>query len=510
MLSRRIQGRRRSATARRARGDGLSTPRLILAALVAAGLALAVGLWLAGLGGPVLGLLPAWGGATAPPPGDVTIVSEPTGAEVLLDGHVLGRTPVTLRLPGGARRLILRLAGYADLTVEATVAADRPTAVSGILWRAAPTLRQLRPPLPGGTIAGARFLADGRVALTVALPPGEERQVWIVDAAGTARRVGPAEARLAVALSPDGGRVAYAAAPPTAPDAAPGSTPVAGELWLATDGGDGPGTRRLALPASTAAERLVDLAWAPDGRHLLAAAQLRPQGGGVRTRLLRIDADADSPPVELVALPSEIVPGSWTWRSDGGQVAFVARADGRFVLCLLGTAPAGPTGAPALFRNLGELAAGQPPHAAPVTWEAAVGDLPARVAYAAPAPAAPGESGNSRPVVLYADDLAGRPPARLGGAGAGWPAWRGDGRIVAIAKGRREAIVVRVVDPAGNGGAGTSADLAALPLAWGGGDGPEVRWDVGRGRALLFRQAGWGEGGELWLIDWRDAGGDGR
>jgi hypothetical protein len=62
---------------------------------------------------------------------------------------------------------------------------------------------------------------------------------------------------------------------------------------------------------------------------------------------------------------------------------------------------------------------------------------------------------------------------------------------VAIAKGKKEAVVLRVIDPAGAGGAGLATDLATLPLGWGG-EGPEVRWDSERGRALLLRPAGWG------------------
>lgn len=511
MLMLRKHGIARSGRARRPAGEGLSPGQLAGAVAVAAILAILVGLWLAGLGGALRGLLPMRGTAAAGPPGDVTITSDPTGAQVVFDGKLRGHTPLTLSLPGGERRLTLRREGYADLPVTAHVAAGRPVAVAGTLWRAVPVMRQLRPPLPGAAIAGARFLADGRVALTVTLPPGDERQVWVVDAVGGARRAGPVEARLAVALSPDGERVAYAVAPPPAPGGVPGGEPLAGELWIAAAEGDGPGVRRLTLPPSTAAERLIDLAWAPDGRHLLVAAQLRPQGGGVRTRLLWLDADADAAPAELVALPSEVVPGSWTWRPDGGQVAFVARADGRLALCLLGTAPAGRPGAPPLFRYLGDLPGTQPPHAAPVAWAPAADGQPGRVLYAAPAPVAAGTSAATRPPVLYADGLDGQPPVRLGEGSAAWPAWRADGRAVAIARGKKDAVVLRVIDPVADGGAGLASDLATLPIGWGGGEGPEVRWDIERGRALLLRPAGWGgEVDQLWLLDWRDEGGGAR
>ena len=302
----------------------------------------------------------------------------------------------------------------------------------------------------------------------------------------------------------------YAAVATAAPGAGPGGEPPSAELSIADADGATPGVRRLALPPSTAAERLVNLAWAPDGRRLLVAAQLRPQGGGVRTRLLLVDADGDGPPVELIALPSDVVAGSWTWRPDGGQVAFLARAEGRLALCLLATAPAARPGAAPLFRYLAHPPAGQAPFAAPVTWVPATADAPGRVVYAAPAPATPGAASGTRPTVLFADDLTGHPPTPLGDGAAGWPTWRGDGRVLAIAKGKKDAVVLRAVDLTAAAGAGPTSDLATLALGWGGGEGPGLRWDTARGRALLLRPGGWGgEAGELWLLDWRDDG-DGR
>ena len=64
--------------------------------------------------------------APAPPPDDtpgetlhrVRIDSDPSGAEVLRDGVVLGVTPLTLEVPDGARwTLVLMRAGYGERTV---------------------------------------------------------------------------------------------------------------------------------------------------------------------------------------------------------------------------------------------------------------------------------------------------------------------------------------------------------------------------------------------------------
>lgn len=45
-------------------------------------------------------------------PGALTIASEPPGAEVLMDGRVIGKTPLTQEPSAGAHRLTFRLPGY--------------------------------------------------------------------------------------------------------------------------------------------------------------------------------------------------------------------------------------------------------------------------------------------------------------------------------------------------------------------------------------------------------------
>lgn len=55
----------------------------------------------------------------------VRVTSEPSGAEVLVDGEVVGRTPVELERPAGeARGFVVRLRGYEDVTVRTTGAGD--------------------------------------------------------------------------------------------------------------------------------------------------------------------------------------------------------------------------------------------------------------------------------------------------------------------------------------------------------------------------------------------------
>lgn len=49
---------------------------------------------------------------------DLTVFSEPSGAEVLLDGKPLGKTPLIRPSPVGAHRLTFRLAGYAQAEAQ--------------------------------------------------------------------------------------------------------------------------------------------------------------------------------------------------------------------------------------------------------------------------------------------------------------------------------------------------------------------------------------------------------
>jgi len=418
------------------------------------------------------------------------VSSEPAGATILIDGQNRGRTPAVLMLPGGPHRVTLRLARRADVSYDVNLAPDRPATLDGILWPQMPAVQRLRSPLPGAAIADARFLADGRLALTLALPGRDERQLWLVDRGGDARPVGPTGARLALAIANDGDRLAYLArggAPPggTPPTDVTGA-PRLDEVWLAgLDGGRG--ERRYALPASTADERLVDLSWSPDGGHLLLVGQQRPQGGTLRTRLLRLDA-ATGAARELIALPGEIVPGSYAWSPAGDRVALLVRAGTRITLCLVGTADGA-------FRSLAD--AGAVPFPA-LAWSPR-GD---RLAYAAPLDTAPGDlSGAATPASVFTDDLDGGPARRLGNAVGQGPGWREDGLIVAIDRLKgRGPLLLRAFDAAGHG-----QDLGQLPLPTGALAG--VRWDLPRGRAIVAtRPPSGGDPPDLWLVRWAASG----
>lgn len=427
----------------------------------------------------------------------LAVTSIPIGAAILIGDREYGRTPATVALPPGEARITLRLDRHADVTYRVRLDPGGSASLAGLLWPRTPPIAAVRPPLPGSTIAGARFLADGRIALAVAIPPGDERQLWLVDAVGGARRVGPPAAQVAIAASPDGARVAYLARP-TAPTGTPGAEARVGEVWVTTRDGDR-GARIFSLPPGTADERLVDLSWAPDGAALLVVSQQRPQGGGIRSRLLRLDlaeqaaGTGTAAPRELIGMPSEIVPDSFAWSPRGDRVALLARSDGRTALCVVGLDGG-------LFRSLADTGdAGGSSTFPPLAWAASG----AGVIYAAPDPAdtriSGGLFGAIRPATLFADDLDGQLPRRIGELAGPGPCSRGDGLLVALAQPKARAIVsARALDPGDGGSAQDLGPLTQLPGTLAG-----VRWAGDCGQALVVtRGAGGGDRTELWLVRW--------
>src|SRR5262245_30508029 len=114
--------------------------------------------------------------------------SAPPAATVRVDGHDRGLTPMAVPLVPGQHELRLSRPGYADALQRVSLSHGETASLTAELWSDTPTARRLRPTLPGAAVSDAVFLADGRVALTVSVPPAGERQVWLLDAGGGAKR----------------------------------------------------------------------------------------------------------------------------------------------------------------------------------------------------------------------------------------------------------------------------------------------------------------------------------
>lgn len=173
----------------------------------------------------------------------------------------------------------MRHPGAADALYAVTPHAGVTITLQADLWRRSPQLERLRPALPGASIQHADFLADGRLVLILSLPPGDERQAWLVADGGQMEHVGPPTVQGSLAVAPDGQRVAYMARGDTSR-----ATPVLDEVWIAPAHGER-GDRRYRLPQADTSETLIDLAWSRDGQGLLLVGRQRLSGGGMRSLL---------------------------------------------------------------------------------------------------------------------------------------------------------------------------------------------------------------------------------
>jgi hypothetical protein len=277
-------------------------------------------------------------------------------------------------------------------------------------------------------------------------------------------------------------------------------------VWLAPvqDGGDGQQAWALAVGA---AEDLVDLAWAPDGRHLLLVGRQQPNLGAERTSLRWLDV-ATGEASMLALLPSEVVPGSYAWSPDGHAVAFVVHTAQLAAVCLLSDAGA--------FRYLGDLGhdglAGPP--VAPVAWAPG-----GRLLYGALLRQAPANTTAiglfGRPAVgLYLTEPFSGLGQPIGGEAGLVPLWRPDGArfAVGLPAGQASGSPLGSLGPGGVPGGlrvraleddGQVRDVAGLDLPTPGATAYGVRWDLAHRRALVITNRGSGDGPahEYWLVD---------
>jgi len=239
----------------------------------------------------------------------LVVLSAPSGAEVALDGVTLGQTPVTQDgVDVGAHVLTLRYPDARTVRQTVDVLADQDNAVDVPLQRATVDPQLVRTPLPGAQVVDATFLADGRLALRLQVTSGQY-QAWTLDQDNTPHHL--ADAAGPTAISPDGGTVAAL----TDAGLQLGSAP----LWQAAD-----------------RERPVDVFWAPDGRGLVFVTRAPSTSGYEETRVRLRHPGQAGEAVQLVALPTEWVPGSAVWAANGQGFAFISHSMSTAALCSVG------------------------------------------------------------------------------------------------------------------------------------------------------------------------------
>lgn len=115
-------------------------------------------------------LTPAWAA--------VTIVSNPAGAIILIDGENRGSTPAQLDLIQGERQLMLQLTGYADWQQSLEITANEAQDLGNIALQAAAGVLELssRPPGANVTLDGE---FQGQTPLALELQPNKQQRLAV-------------------------------------------------------------------------------------------------------------------------------------------------------------------------------------------------------------------------------------------------------------------------------------------------------------------------------------------
>jgi hypothetical protein len=461
----------------------------------------AVGVLLAGTvgaqGAASNGLIPLRPTATPSPASGslLTVTALPLDASVAIDGQPAGLAPVSTAVTPGQHLLTVQQPDAVGESETIEVPAEGST-VAVTLWRRQPKAHALKPSLPGAAIADITFLTDGRLGLIVSLP-GNEHQAWTLDpfAHGAIDRLGSVAPAAPLAIRPDGQGLAFLHTSSNSTNGSLTNSDRLVEVRIA-DLADAQGHTTWA--ANQPDEQLVDLAWAPDSRHLLVVGRQQPNAGMERTSLRWLDTATGSAQL-LALLPSEVVPGSYVWRPDGHALAFLVHTASLSAVCTLTD-----TGEFHYLGDLGHDGTAGPP-VAPVAWGA-----DDQLGYAAlkPTPAAasnPLGLGSSTPIGLFAADPNGGPGRSLGSAEGLSPTWWPDGRLLlaGLPTDRGTGLRLRELDAQGQ-----SQDLVSIDVATPAATGYGLRWDLPRQRALLVTNRSSFDGGHDYaLLDfgWSDS-----
>jgi hypothetical protein len=418
------------------------------------------------------------------------LVSEPPGAGIWLDGRERGRTPLEVLVEPGVHNVLLKTADTVDGQYAVQVGAAG-AALEAVLWRRQPTLRRLRPTLPGAVLSDVRLLSTGELALSIALPASRQVQAWRLEPrSGALRPVLTDAAGTRLAVTPDGRQVAYVGYEI-------GPAPLGGDLtsfasappsivWVvaATPWAPMAGWRAPLGPG----EQLADVSWSPKANRLLLTTTQALGGSALRTRLWFIDADTRGAR-EVLSLPSEVVPGSDVWSPDGQRVIFLARAGVLNALCLLNLEGD--------FRYVADL---DPSPVSPLAYPRATWSADSqRLLFVAPHQHPPGTgSGWLQPDprhALYMADVADPTPALITDTDVDLAVWREDGQLMGLGRaGNDGALDLRLLD-----GRGRSQHVLELPLMPGSSLPYAAVWDTARARLLVASPTSNGDN-DFWLV----------
>ncbi|MBI1732816.1 MAG: PEGA domain-containing protein [Gammaproteobacteria bacterium] len=113
-------------------------------------------------------LKPAWA--------DVTLSSDPAGAEIFVDEQSVGHTPLQAQILEGRRAIRVQLSGYKSELRKLDIVAGQPLILPEILLQPADAVLELRS-IPAGASVTVNGRFEGRTPLELALTPGENSTV---------------------------------------------------------------------------------------------------------------------------------------------------------------------------------------------------------------------------------------------------------------------------------------------------------------------------------------------
>ncbi len=425
------------------------------------------------------------GGAAVP----LQLASQPPGASIWLDGRERGRTPLDVLVDPGVHSVVLKTPDTLDSQYAVQVGAEGAV-LDALLWRRQPTLRRLRPTLPGAVLSDVRLLSSGELALSITLPVGRQVQAWRLDPrSGALRPVLTDATGTRVAVAPDGQRVAfvgYELGPaPFGGDPTGYGSVQASIVWVvsATPWAAGAGWRAPLGPG----EQLVDVSWSPASDRLLVVTT-QALGGATRSRMWFVEPD-ELQAREILSLPSEVVPGSDVWSPDEQRVLFLARAGALNALCLLELQGD--------FRYVADL---DPTPVSPLAYPRATWSADSqRLLFVAPHQHPPGGGSGwlqSDPRhALYLADVADPTPALIGDTDVDQAVWREDGQLMGLGRaGNDGSLDLRLL-----GASGSSQHLLELPLKPGSSLPYAAVWETARARLLVANRTSSGDI-DFWLV----------